>query len=138
MRKPYIGFLPLFCLALLLGGCFNGVKSSSELSVVVKEMDAQNPQFSFGNGEEAYKMGYNKKDMPIFVDTDKAFKQFCNDYEDAILEVKKQFELASISKTNWEPYLTYGWQLITDDESLRQKASEISSFFDFYENSFER
>ncbi len=98
----------------------------------------QNPQFSFGNGEEAYKMGYNKKDMPIFVDTDKAFKQFCIDYKDAIAAVKEQFELSSISKNNWEPYLTYGWQLITDDESLRQRASDISGFFDFYENSFNR
>lgn len=84
MRKPIIGFLLLVCMAFGLGGCFNPGGLSDELAVVVKEMDAQNPQFSFGNGEEAYRMGYNKKDMPVFVDNDKAFKQFTKDYKDAI------------------------------------------------------
>ncbi|MBQ4897612.1 hypothetical protein KB559_02005 [Paenibacillus sp. Marseille-P2973] len=138
MRKPIIGLLLLVCMAFGLGGCFNPGGSSEEFAVVVKEMDAQNPQFSFGNGEEAYRMGYNKKDMPVFVDTDKAFKQFTKDYKDAIDAVEQQFDLSSISKTNWKPYFTYGWQLITDDEALRKQASEISAFFDYYENSFKK
>ena len=34
--------------------------------------------------------------------------------------ILEKYNLELVSKTNWEDYKTYGWQLTKDDESIRK------------------
>ena len=81
-------------------GC-NWNPELGDLAIVVKEQDAENTKWKFGNGEQCYEIGINKKGMPIFVDSDAAFNQFVKDYADAIKAIKKQFRLRKISRNNF-------------------------------------
>jgi len=88
-------------------------------------------------GNEAYDIGVAENGMPIFKNTDKAFKQAKADFDDGFKLIKDQFNLKKVSKLYWKPYKTYGWQAETKDEELRKQCGEITVFFDIYENSFE-
>ena len=74
--------------------------------------------------------------MPIFKDTNRAFNQSLIDYANGFTAIQEQFNLDPISSGNWESYKTYGWQLTTDVEEIQKQGSEITQFFDIYENSF--
>mgnify|MGYP003550872844 FL=1 len=74
--------------------------------------------------------------MPIFKDTNKALEQALIDYADGFTAIQKQYNLAPVNDENWKNYKTYGWQLTIDDENIKKQGSEISQFFDIYENSF--
>lgn len=84
----------------------------------------------------SYDLGVNKENIVIFKDIDKAFEEILKEEEPAFKEIEKQFNLKPISKDNWQGYKTYGWQLVTEDEDLKDSASRITKFFDIYENSF--
>ncbi|MCF0149195.1 MAG: hypothetical protein HUJ77_12460 [Clostridium sp.] len=91
---------------------------------------------SFGDNE-AYALGENSEGIPIFKDTDKAFSQALMDYKDGFKAIEEQYDLNPVSKKNWKEYKTYGWQLNTEDSDIIKQGVSISTFFDFYENSFE-
>lgn len=123
----------MFCIFIFCS-CENAQTTpDTNLSIVVKEFNEEAPEFSFGNGEDAYEMGFNKDDYPIFKDTSKAFEQLCKDYADEFKLLEEEFDLDPISKSNWLAYGNLGWQ----SEILPgNTGQEISSFFDFYENCF--
>lgn len=134
MRTLAMVVLALLCI-MLLSSCNPNIPDSVR-SRVISEMDEENPEFSFGNGEDVYKMGYNPYDMPIFIDMDKAFDQMCIDYADAIEVLKNEFDLNPISKDYWYAYGSYGDQLMIDDKEMQWKAYDVSLFFDIYDNGF--
>lgn len=116
---------------LMLTACGN---SKSE---VVGEYDISKLGGDFlKSGNEAYAIGTNKDGMPIFKDTDKAFNQAIIDYTEGFTAIEEEYDLKPISKKNWEEYKTYGWQLNPDNEDVRKQGSQITQFFDIYENSF--
>ena len=131
MEKYYIIILIIFMM-LMLTAC------ASPNSKVVGEYDTSKLGGDFAkSSNEAYAIGANEDKMPVFKDTDKAFKQALIDYEEAFKAIQKEFNLKPISKKNWEAYKTYGWQLSADnDEEIRRQGREITQFFDIYENSF--
>lgn len=130
MKKYFIMILTI-CMILMLTACGN---SKSE---VVGEYDISKLGGDFlKSGNEAYAIGTNKDGMPIFKDTDKAFNQAIIDYTEGFTAIEEEYDLKPISKKNWEEYKTYGWQLTTDNEDVRKLGSQISQFFDIYENSF--
>lgn len=130
MKKHFIMILTI-CMILMLTACGNSQNK------VVGEYDISKLSGDFlVSGNEAYTIGANKQGMPILKDTDKAFEQILADYEDGFKAIKEEFELETISKKNYEDYFTYGWQLTTDNEDVRKQGSQITQFFDIYENSF--
>lgn len=84
----------------------------------------------------AYRLELNDADMPVFADPNKALKQAKADYSDAIEFMKGEYHLLSLSKCYYKAYGTYGWQLETHDEILKEQGSSLSQFVDIYENSF--
>lgn len=127
--------LLLLC-AVVLSSCNQSIEPDPGLSKVVSQMDEENPEFSFGEGEDAYKMGYNKDGMLIFVDMNKALDQLCIDYADVIEAIKEEYDLEEISPSNWWGYGVYGWQLNSDDAQLCAGGVEVTGFFDYYDNGF--
>ena len=115
------------------------------LSLILTLFSCNNPSWkvvsqytgnvSFGDNE-AYALGENSDGIPIFKDADKALKQAIIDYEDGFNAIKEQFNLKPISKNTFDEYKTYGWQLNTEDENIKEQSEKISQILDFYENSF--
>mgnify|MGYP003448454827 FL=1 len=120
----------IICSLLILTACANSPDQ------VVGEYDTTNLSNTFDQTNEAYSIGANQDGMPIFKDTNKALEQALIDYADGFTAIQKQYNLAPVNDENWKNYKTYGWQLTIDDENIKKQGSEISQFFDIYENSF--
>ena len=128
--KKYLMLLFIICSLLILTACANSPDQ------VVGEYDITKLSNTFDQTNEAYSIGVNQEGMPIFKDTNKALEQALIDYAGGFTAIQKQFNLAPVNDENWENYKTYGWQLTIDDENIKKQGSEISQFFDIYENSF--
>lgn len=76
------------------------------------------------------------KVWPVFEDPDAAFAEATMDFQTGIAAIQEQFDLEPFTPSNWEPYKTYGAQIPTEDETLREECMQVSIFLDFYENSF--
>ena len=120
----------IICSLLILTACANSPDQ------VVGEYDTTNLSNTFDQTNEAYSIGANQDGLPIFKDTNKALEQALIDYADGFTAIQKQYNLAPVNDENWKNYKTYGWQLTIDDENIKKQGSEISQFFDIYENSF--
>lgn len=130
MKKYFIILLTIY-IVLMLTACVN---SNSE---VVGEYYISKLRGDFlKSGNEAYTIGTNKNGMPIFKDTNRAFNQALIDYAYGFVAIQEKYNLKPISNKNWEVYKTYGWQLATGNEYVRKQGSQITQFFDIYENSF--
>jgi len=65
---------------------------------IVDDYDINTLQCDFlKNNDEAYDIGANEDGMPIFKDTDRAFKQILVDYEDGFKAIQEEFDLEIIS-----------------------------------------
>ena len=124
--------LCIICSLLIITACVNSPNQ------VVGEYDTSKLSNNFDQNNEAYSIGANKDGMPIFKDTNKALEQALIDYADGFTAIQKQFNLNPVNDENWGNYKTYGWQLTTEDEKIKKQGSEISQFFDIYENSFKQ
>lgn len=127
-RYPLVLFI--ISALLMLFACVNSTGQ------VVGEYDTSKLSNDFNQNNEAYSIGANKDGMPIFKDTNKAFQQALIDYAAGFTAIQEQFDLEPVNSKNWESYKTYGWQLTSDDENIQKQGSEITQFFDIYENSF--
>jgi hypothetical protein len=114
----------------MLSACVNSTGQ------VVGEYDTSKLSNDFNQSNEAYSIGANKDGMPIFKDTNRAFEQAFIDYANGFTAIQEQFDLEPVSSENWESYKTYGWQLTSDDENIQKQGSEVTQFFDIYENGF--
>ena len=89
-----------------------------------------------------YKIAQNRYDQPIFEDPDAAFQQATKDYANAIQLLYQQFHeayhMAPFGKRSYQAYKSLGWQLTTDDETVRKQGSDLTKFLDIYENSEKR
>jgi len=119
----------LISLSILLTAC-------NSPSKVVDDYDTSKLSTDFG-GNEAYEIGANAKGMPIFRDVNEAFKQAQIDFKQGFEAISKEYELDPVNQTNYQDYKTYGWQLETKDETVKQQGIMITKFFDIYENSFD-
>lgn len=96
-------------------------------NVDVEKYTRISPDFAIG----ADRYGY-----AVFKDPNKAFQTFVTLYEKGISAIKKQYDLAPISGSNYALYKTYGWQTDTGSEEAREQALFVTQFLDIYENSF--
>lgn len=138
MRKTLLACLVLIQV-LIMCGCMPSpsMEKTESLSTVVREMDPENPEHSFGADEKAYQMGYNQDGMPVFIDTDKAFEQFVKDCAKGITILQEEYNLKPITKEYWYPYKNLGCQYLTEGNQIHPETDKVSIFFDYYENSFE-
>lgn len=128
--KRHLIVLFFISLMLILSACVNSTGQ------VVGEYNTSKLSNDFNQSNEAYAIGANKDGMPIFKDTSRAFDQARIDYADGFTAIQEQFNLEPVNGKNWGSYKTYGWQLTTDAEDIQKQGSEITQFFDIYENSF--
>lgn len=126
MREYFIKLIIGFMI-LSLTACGN-----SKSEVVGEYRGTKSSGVFLKSDNKAYALGSNKKGMPIFKDTDKAFNQAIIDYREGFKAIEKEYNLKGISKKNWEVYKTYGWQLTSDNEELRKEGVEITKFLDIY------
>lgn len=137
MKKAFMAFL-VCCFAVFPCACEAApLNVDSKLAAVVLEQDAENPKWSFGNGEVCYEIGINREWSPVFKDPEAAFAQFIVDYEETLDFMRKEFHLHRIDSRHWMAYGVYGIQIVTEDEELRRKGSEVSYFIGILENSFQ-
>jgi hypothetical protein len=121
-------------ISLFIMSIFTSCNNTS--SKVVDKYDVSKLATDFG-GAEAYDIGANINGMPVFKNPSLALKQAIVDYGDGFEGISKEFQLGEVSKTNYEEYKIYGWQLTTGTQEEKKQGRIISQFFDIYENSFE-
>ena len=109
----------------------------SELGKVVKEYDKDKQVELFGDNE-AYAMGLNAEDLPVFKDKFKAMAQLKKDCPDGLKYIKKLHKLrGNLSIFYWDWYATYsGYRYDDADEEIQPQFTKIEKFFDVYINSF--
>ena len=83
-----------------------------------------------------FEIGADWMGTAVFKDPHKAFLKLAELYPDAIAAIKEEFDLEPLSAADYELYKTYGWQLTTGSQTIREQAKFITGFFDIYENSF--
>lgn len=111
--------------------------SGSELGKVVKEYDKDKQVALFGDNE-AYAMGLNAEDLPVFKDKFKALAQLKKDCPEGIKYIRKERKLGrNLSIFYWDWYATYSGYIYEDaDEEIQPQLTKIQEFFYVYENSF--
>lgn len=85
----------------------------------------------------AFEMGLSRTGQPVFTDTAKAMRQAKVIYSDAISYLQKEHHLLPLSQYTYKPYMIYGWQIVCEDEAIREQGMELSGFLDIYDNCFE-
>jgi len=85
----------------------------------------------------AFEMGLSRTGQPVFVDTAKAMRQAKVIYSDAIEYLQKEHHLLPLSQYTYKPYMVYGWQIVCDDEAIKEQGRDLSGFLDIYDNCFE-
>ena len=85
----------------------------------------------------AFEMGLSRSGQPVFVDTAKAMRQARVIYSDAISYLQKEYHLLPLSQYTYKPYMTYGWQIVCEDEAIKEQGRDLTGFLDIYDNCFE-
>jgi len=97
----------------------------------VSKWEEQYPKHS------AFEMGLSRTGQPVFVDTAKAMRQAKVIYSDAISYLQKEHHLLPLSQYTYKPYMTYGWQIVCENEAITEQGRELTGFLDIYDNCFE-
>ncbi|KOS63683.1 hypothetical protein FJQ98_14835 [Lysinibacillus agricola] len=124
----------LIIISIVLLTLLTACNSSSK---VVDDYDTSQLSADFGDNE-AYEIGANAKGMPVFKNHKKALQQAQIDYKKGFAATAKEHALKPISQRNYKNYMSYAWQLETNDETVVQQGVMIAKFLDIYENSFEK
>ncbi|MEH6944732.1 hypothetical protein [Bacillus sp. JJ722] len=119
--------------AVIMVVAFISVKGAS---IVIKDYDTARLSTDFGN-KEAYEIGANVFNMPIFKDHDAAFEQALVDYKEGIASIAKESDLEPINQNNYKRYKILPTKNPSEDEAVFEQKVEITKFLDIYENSFE-
>lgn len=131
--KKYISIVCLFFCVLLLTSCMN-----SKYSRVVGDYDTSKLRGSFINSEnEAYQIGRNSLDRPVFKYPQKAWDAFIVDYAVGITAIQETFNLDPISQKDYKFYSTYGFDMpIGTPVDVEEQCKDVSSFLQIYSNGF--
>lgn len=90
----------------------------------------------YENISSDFAIGANIYGYAVFKNPEKALERLMKNYDKGINLIKKEYNLAPLTKTYYRLYGKYGWQVTTGTEEERTQASFVSSFIDTYENSF--
>lgn len=97
----------------------------------VSQWEEQYPNHS------AFKMGLSRSGQPVFVNTAKAMQHAKVIYSDAIEYLQEEYRLLPLSQYTYKPYMVYGWQIVCDDDAIKEQGRQLSGFLDIYDNCFE-
>lgn len=92
----------------------------------------------FESKGKEFEIGANKYGYAVFKNPTKAFEKLKKDYKKGIELIQKEYNLRTLSQSNYEKYKHYGWQVTTGTNEEQEQARFITSFMDIYENSFKR
>ncbi len=131
--KKLATIVSLLACILFLTSCVN-----SKYSRVVGSYDTSNLKGSFINSEnEAYQIGKNSLDRPVFKSTQKAWDAFIVDYAVGIETIQEAFNLDAISQEDYKFYSTYGLDMPDGySEAVEEQCKDVSYFLQIYANSF--
>lgn len=109
-----------------------------KIFTVVGSYDTSNLKGSFINSEnEAYQIGKNSLDRPVFKSTQKAWDAFIVDYAVGIETIQEAFNLDAISQEDYKFYSTYGLDMPDGySEAVEEQCKDVSYFLQIYANSF--
>ena len=132
MRKIVIFVCLLSCI-LLLSSCVD-----SKYSHVVGDYDTSKLKGSFISSEnEAYQIGKNSLDRPVFKSPQKAWEAFAVDYAVGIATIQDAFNLDPISQDDYKFYSTYGMDMPEGySVEVEEQCKDVSYFLQIYANSF--
>ena len=97
----------------------------------VSQWEEQYPNHS------AFEMGLSRSGQPVFVDTAKAMRHAKVIYSDAIEYLQKEYQLLPFSQYTYKPYMVYGWQIVCEEEAIKEQGRDLTGFLDIYDNCFE-
>lgn len=111
---------------------------SSKYSRVVGDYDTSKLKGSFVSSEnEAYQIGKNSLDRPVFKSTQKAWDAFIVDYAVGIATIQEAFNLDPISQEDYKFYSTYGLDMPEGySAEVEEQCKDVSYFLQIYGNSF--
>lgn len=123
----------LLSCVLLLTSCVD-----SKYSRVVGDYDTSKLKGSFVDSEnEAYQIGKNSLDRPVFKSTQKAWDAFIVDYAVGIATIQEAFNLDPISQDDYKFYSTYGLDMPEGySAEVEEQCKDVSYFLQIYANSF--
>lgn len=85
----------------------------------------------------AFEMGLSRTGQPVFVDTAKAMRQAKVIYSDAISFLQKEYHLLPLTQYTYKSYMVYGWQIVCEDDAIKEQGRDLTGFLDIYDNCFE-
>lgn len=139
MKKRTVLLVSLLCAA-AVAVCVGFVLLSppKPYEIVGEYADAERIETDFARDSvtDAYRVGLNEKGLPAFLEPEAALKQATQDFSRAFRLIAEQNHLFPPGYLTRHDYETFGWQTVTDDESLREECTAVSRFFDIYENSY--
>lgn len=91
---------------------------------------------------EQWKIGGNKYGQPIFINAEKAFAYFEDEFAD-VIDVAydmyhEQHHIERLNKHNYHIYMSLIYQMPAETEEQLQRYILVARFLDIYENSFKR
>ena len=84
----------------------------------------------------AYELALNEDNRPVFKSPAEALAKAQSDFSDAAAVLRKEFRFLPMSKYNCYKYGKFGWQIVSEDERIRNQGQKLTQFADIYENSF--
>ena len=87
---------------------------------------------------EDFAIGADKYGRAVFKNPFKAFDTMKELYTDGLTLIAEEHELAPISKSNYNLYKKFGWQVTSGSKEAQEQARFITGFLDIYENSFDK
>jgi hypothetical protein len=144
MSRKNIITISTIAIILILGGVFlyrslftnHDLQYSQEYIAGSGNIKGNVDTQSFLDKGKEFAIGANRYGYAVFKDPGAAFHKLNDEYHWGIALIREEFNLSPLSKTNYEWYKIYGWQVTTGTEEEKEQARFITSFFDIYENSF--
>lgn len=132
-HEKIVSIICLLSCVLLLTSCVD-----SKYSRVVGDYDTSKLKGSFVSSEnEAYQIGKNSMDRPVFKSTQEAWDAFIVDYAVGIATIQEAFNLDPISRDDYKFYSTYGLDMPEGySAEVEKQCKDVSYFLQIYGNSF--
>ena len=86
--------------------------------------------------DERFEIGADKDGNAVFKDPVNAYTALLENYAEGLELIQSEMKLEPVSRKYYQDYKTYGWQVTSGTEEVREQAHFVSRFFDIYENSF--
>ncbi len=91
----------------------------------------------FYERDARFEIGATKDGYAVFKSPYDAYTALTEKYSDGLELIRSEFDLEPITRSEYDLYKAYGWQVAAGSAEAQEQARFVTSFFDIYENSFE-